>query len=65
MGNARTPDIVLASKIAVHFPSSSQFICLYARPYNLMLRSIDVIGTRDVRAVAYRVEKERHELMHV
>jgi hypothetical protein len=65
MGNARTPDIVLASKVAVHFPSPSQFICLYGRPYDFMLCSFDVIATRDVRAVAYRVEKEKHELMHV
>jgi hypothetical protein len=44
MGNARMPNIVLASTIAVHFPSPGQAICMYSRPYSLILLAIDAIG---------------------
>jgi hypothetical protein len=51
------PNIVLASKIAVHFPSPRQFICLHARLYSLILFSIEVIWTREVRATTYQFER--------
>ena len=38
------PNLVLASTIAVHFPSPSPAICMYLRPYKLVLVSLDAIG---------------------
>src|SRR5262245_29133096 len=54
---ARMPNIVLASKIVVHSPSHGQFICRHAWLYSLILFSVDVIETRQVRATTCQFER--------